>query len=380
MRRFSIIFFLSYGALFAQSDASGRIGGTGTQLFPVNAQTSTYQTMQNDFQFCKTIPVASGTFTITLVASSAQPATGRCIRIINYGSGVVTVAPGGQLINGSGSNFTIPAGTAAQPTGLWIVSDGTNYVAQPWGGFATLGANTFTGQQIISANGALSTPPLELTGTWVTSGGTTTTTKPQVLIEPTGTTSTGWNTSGTGFGVNAPSGFTGNYADFQLAGVSLARISSNGVTIQNTASGVYYQMYNSAGTHYVEIGSATGFSTQFYQDGTLEATLNNAGNWNISSLTLAGDTGISRLSAGVFAFGSASLSSTTGFLEMTGLATIPVLTANLKTCTASTGVPWRASVSDATAPALGVALTGGGLVFANVHCSLTTGTYIVDGI
>ena len=62
------------------------------------------------------------------------------------------------------------------------------------------------------------------------------------------------------------------------------------------------------------------------------------------------------------------------------LATTPVLTTNLKTCTATTGIPWRASVTDATAPALGVVLTGGGTSFANVHCSLTTGTYIVDGI
>ena len=62
------------------------------------------------------------------------------------------------------------------------------------------------------------------------------------------------------------------------------------------------------------------------------------------------------------------------------LATVPVLSTALKTCTATTGVPWRASVTDAVAPALGVALTGGGTTFANVHCSLTTGTYVVDGI
>jgi len=67
-------------------------------------------------------------------------------------------------------------------------------------------------------------------------------------------------------------------------------------------------------------------------------------------------------------------------MVVVALATTPVLTTNLKTCTATTGIPWRASVTDAVAPALGVALTGGGLVFANVHCSLTTGTYIVDGI
>ena len=62
------------------------------------------------------------------------------------------------------------------------------------------------------------------------------------------------------------------------------------------------------------------------------------------------------------------------------LATTPVLSTALKTCTATTGIPWRASVTDAVAPALGVALTGGGTVFANVHCSLTTGHYIVDGL
>lgn len=149
MRRSLLLFLLSCGALFAQSDASGRMGGTGMQLFPSNAQTSTYQTLQSDFQFCKTIPVSSGTFTITLVASTSQPGNGRCILILNYGSGVVTVAPSGQNINGSSSSLTIPAGTAAQPRSLWVVSDGTNYEAQPEGG-ATLGANNFTGLQNIT--------------------------------------------------------------------------------------------------------------------------------------------------------------------------------------------------------------------------------------
>jgi hypothetical protein len=70
----------------------------------------------------------------------------------------------------------------------------------------------------------------------------------------------------------------------------------------------------------------------------------------------------------------------TGNATFTAFASPTVLTSALQTCTASTGTPWRASVSDATAPAIGVALTGGGALFANVHCSLTTGTYIVDGI
>lgn len=131
--------FLSCVSLFAQASASGRAAGTGTQLFITNPQTSTYQTIQTDWQFAKVITVASGTFTITLNASTAQPPSGQSIRIVNYGSGVVTVAPSGQNINGSSSNWLLPAGTAASPTGALITSDGTNYFAQDLGeGTATI--------------------------------------------------------------------------------------------------------------------------------------------------------------------------------------------------------------------------------------------------
>lgn len=80
-------------------------------------------------------------------------------------------------------------------------------------------ANTFSAAQTFSANGAASTPPLALTGTIFT-GGSATTTKPALLIEPTGTTSTGWSTNGTLFGGNAPSGFVGNLFDYQVNGAS----------------------------------------------------------------------------------------------------------------------------------------------------------------
>lgn len=80
-----------------------------------------------------------------------------------------------------------------------------------------------TGAVILTNNGALSTPVLTGTGTWIT-GGSATTTKPYVLIEPTGTTSTGWSTSGTGLGVNAASGFVGNLLDMQIAGVRVLRV------------------------------------------------------------------------------------------------------------------------------------------------------------
>lgn len=104
-----------------------------TPAFSTNAKTATYTATLADFLSCKTIPVASGTFTITLVASGAQPPDGGCIDIINYGSGTVTVAASGQLINGSGSSQIIGAGSASAPLGLHIKSDGTNYQAQTWG-------------------------------------------------------------------------------------------------------------------------------------------------------------------------------------------------------------------------------------------------------
>lgn len=83
-------------------------------------------------------------------------------------------------------------------------------------------ANTFT------TNGALSAPAQTFNGTWIT-GGTTTTTKPYFLIETSGATSGLWVTTGTGLGVNAASGFTGNLADFKLDGATKFSISSAGV-------------------------------------------------------------------------------------------------------------------------------------------------------
>ena len=90
-----------------------------------------------------------------------------------------------------------------------------------------LAGGTLTGQILQSTNGAASTPPVLLSGTIFT-GGSATTTKPAHLIEPTGTTSTAWSTSGTIYGGNAPSGFTGNLLDLQVNGSSKARLTADG--------------------------------------------------------------------------------------------------------------------------------------------------------
>jgi len=104
-------------------------------------------------------------------------------------------------------------------------------------------ANTFSLAQTFSANGALSVPAVSFTGTPIT-GGTATTTKPMVLIETSGATSTGWVTGGTMFGINSAAGFSGYLADFQANGASSFVVTSSG----NVRSVGQYQMGATTGS------------------------------------------------------------------------------------------------------------------------------------
>jgi hypothetical protein len=143
-----------------------------------------------------------GTNTLTL-----QTVTPTAARTISFPDATGTVA----LVAGSTSQFVYNnAGAYAGVSTMTF--DGTSV--------------TLAGRLINSYNATASAPAKVFTGTWFT-GGTATTTKPQVLIEPTGTTSTAWSTSGTGLGVNAASGFAGNLLDLQVNGGSLFRVSTN---------------------------------------------------------------------------------------------------------------------------------------------------------
>ena len=86
---------------------------------------------------------------------------------------------------------------------------------------------TTSGRLINSVANAASSPPVSVTGSWNVTSGTATTWKPALLIEPTGTTSTAWSTSGTGLGVNAASGFAGNLLDLQVNGTSVFRVNNS---------------------------------------------------------------------------------------------------------------------------------------------------------
>ncbi len=133
----------TFSAVSLTADVTGVLPFANmAQMFVTNAQTSTYQVLAADFVGCKTIPVSSSTFTITLVASGTQPASGQCVWIINYGTGTPTIARSGQNINGAASNLTLAAGSASAPTGAYVVSDGTNYEAQIFGSGSGGGAVT----------------------------------------------------------------------------------------------------------------------------------------------------------------------------------------------------------------------------------------------
>jgi hypothetical protein len=147
-------------------------GQTYPGLFSTNAQTSTYATTPADFASCATIPVSSGTFTITLVASSSQPASGQCVFIINYGSGAVTIASSGQQLNGVTSSLTLTPGSPTTPNGAFIVSDGTNYEAQLFGGGGGSGGSGTVTSVAETINNATSSGIFAVTGSPVQTSGT----------------------------------------------------------------------------------------------------------------------------------------------------------------------------------------------------------------
>jgi hypothetical protein len=118
-----------------------------------------------------------------------------------------------------------------------------------------------TGEIDISLAGAASTPPVSFTGSWFT-GGTATTTKPQLLIEPTGTTSTAWSTSGTGLGVNAASGFGGRLLDLQTNGTSRMVVQGDGKLGLGTGSpAAQLSVVPVTNTEAIRVGAAGGIST-----------------------------------------------------------------------------------------------------------------------
>lgn len=176
-------------------------------------------------------------------------ATTRDAFLLRIGAGVIqhgtsdAAAPVAQTIRAqsvvagttdtAGANFTI-GGSIGTGTGA-----GGDIILQT-ANTSTTGStqNTLTNALVIkggtqaiqvTSSGAASVAASLFNGTLFT-GGTATTTFPQIFVQPTGTTAvTSWSTSGTGLGMNLASGFAGNFLDFHVAGAaSVFKVTSSG--------------------------------------------------------------------------------------------------------------------------------------------------------
>lgn len=242
---------------------------------------------------------------------------------------------------------------------------------------------TWAGQHIWSRNGAASAPPGSYTGAWFTTGDATTT-KPQLLVEPSGTTSTGWSTAGTGIGVNAASGFAGRLLDLQLAGTSVFRVTAGGSTTVSGTLDVVNNAIQRIGT--LQLGSSNDVILSRSAAATLQFGAANAAspvaqvvqgqgsragtdsNVGGASVTLRSGTGtgagtISSLvlqSPVAVASGSGAQTQTTGLTIKAGAAVLTNYTVGTLPTAATAGAGAKAFVTDASATTFASIVAGSG--------------------
>lgn len=200
-------------ALYGQLASNNNWTGTNTYTLSITAQGGIVASGANVSSLSTT------SNTVGAITLNANGGTTETVLIrAQQGTGATSI----NLVSTAGG-VTINASSAVAITNNATIG-GTLGVT----GLTSVVAITATGVLTVSTNGALSAPAITGTGTWIT-GGSGTTTKPYLLVEPTGTTSTGWSTSGTGIGVNAASGFAGNLLDIQVAGSSKFKVNQNGL-------------------------------------------------------------------------------------------------------------------------------------------------------
>jgi hypothetical protein len=145
-------------------------------------------------------------------SSTLQMVTPTANRIISLPDATGTVA----LVGGSSGQITYNLNGA---------NAGLNTLTADSSGNLTLsGRLTNVFNSIVGVSAKL------FSGTWA-SGGSATTTKPHVLIEPAGTTSNNYNTAGTGFAVNAPAGFAGDLAWFGINSAARVVFGASGASL-----------------------------------------------------------------------------------------------------------------------------------------------------
>ncbi len=184
-------------------------------------------------------------------------------------SGNCAGAGTGVTASPNGTANTIAKFTAGQNIGNSLLTDdGTTFAINTNKVTITeaTGNTSIAGSLAVAGNGAASASPFSVTGTWF-SGGTATTTKPQLFVESSATTlSNAWSTAGTGIGINSAAAFTGNLLDAQLNASSKFSVNYQGNVV-------------AAGT-----GNFTGALTASNFSGTSSGT-----NTGDQTITLTGD-------------------------------------------------------------------------------------------
>lgn len=148
-----------------------------------------------------TLGVATAT-TINKVTLTA-PATAATLTIVN--NKTLTVNNSLTLAGTDATTMTFP-GASDTVAGLGTVQ-------------------TFSVANTFSVAGAISTPAVKVSGTWLTS---TAATVAQTLIQASGANAFAGSAAGTGLGVNSASGFTGNLLDLQQNGSSVVSVNFAG--------------------------------------------------------------------------------------------------------------------------------------------------------
>lgn len=169
----------------------------------------------------------SGQFQINLNNQFAGLTLGGDITAVNTGTGAVTVS----TVGGGLTPATIPSAPTTGNCVQWASATTLGQAAAPCG---SGGGASLTAPNAWTPNGAASTSAEIFTGTLFT-GGSGTTTFPYIYINQ-GAAPTTFSTNGVEWGINAPSGFAGNFIELHVnGGASVFNIGSSGTV--TTSSG-----------------------------------------------------------------------------------------------------------------------------------------------
>jgi hypothetical protein len=190
--------------------------GTGAAIFAGSPALTGTPTAPTASVGDNTTTVATTAFVFANALTYPLTITGGVSGGIPYASSTTALSMSALLAQ---NHILLGGGAGAAPTSDSLLTDASSTLT-----YTGTGGVTFSGATPAASGSAF------LLGGTVFTGGTTTTTWPYAYIN-LGTTGADWNTAGTMFGLNSPSGFSGNEIDVHANGsaTSLFKVTSAGV-------------------------------------------------------------------------------------------------------------------------------------------------------